>query len=215
MVKSTLIARVADGLPLAASMDDEDSHGLTEYTNQAKHLMKRLSKESEQKCSIDSHPFVFHYMIEFGVCYLCVCEKSYPKKLAFGFLEELQTEFHALYGHEMQRVARPYAFVKFDNFIQKTKKNYKDARTQRNLQKLNEDLGDVTRIMTKNIQEVLGRGEQLERMSNASQNLSSESKKYLKDSRHLNWQALYQKYGPPIIVLTIVILVFYIRVWWW
>jgi vesicle transport protein SEC22 len=52
-------------------------------------------------------------MIEFGVCYLCLAERSYPKKLAFQFLEELQREFHQLYGQEMQRVARPYAFVKF------------------------------------------------------------------------------------------------------
>ena len=102
-----------------------------------------------------------------------------------------------------------------DNFIQKTKKQYKDARTQRNLQKLNDDLGDVTRIMTKNIQEVLGRGEQLDRMATASENLSFQSKQYLKDSRQLNWQALYQKYGPPLIVLAIVSLVFYLRVYWW
>ncbi len=160
-------------------------------------------------------------MIEFGVVYLTLCERSYPKKLAFQYLEELQKEFHQSYGEEMQRVARPYAFVKFgtvvfmiDNFIQKTKKQYQDARAQRNLQRLNEDLGDVTRIMTKNIQEVLGRGEQLDRMQQASQSLSYESKKYMQDAKYLNWQALYQKYGPPVIVLTIVGLVFYVRVWW-
>lgn len=50
-----------------------------------------------------------------------------------------------------------------DTFIQKTKKQYKDTRTQKNLQKLNDDLNDVTRIMTKNIGEVLGRGEALDR----------------------------------------------------
>jgi hypothetical protein len=41
----------------------------------------------------------------------------------------------------MGTVARPYAFVKFDTFIQRTKKQYQDPRNQRNLQKLNEDLG--------------------------------------------------------------------------
>ena len=50
-----------------------------------------------------------------------------------------------------------------DTFIQKTKKQYKDTRTQKNLQKLNDDLNDVTRIMTKNIGEVLGRSESLVR----------------------------------------------------
>ena len=155
------------------------------------------------------------YTIEFGVCYLCLCDRSYPKKLAFAYLDELQKEFNGLYGNEVGTVARPYAFVKFDTFIQKTKKQYKDARTQRNLQVLNEDLRDVTSIMTRNIQDVLGRSEQLDRMTTASQSLKSQSEKYLKDTRHLNWQALYQKYGPPMIVVGIVSFVFYVRMWWW
>eukprot|EP00842_Homolaphlyctis_polyrhiza_P005246 jgi/Hompol1/5722/HPOL_002039-RA len=215
MVRSTLIARVADGLPLAASMDDEEAEDLTDYKNQAKQLFKSLTHNTEQRCSIDSPPFVFHYIIEFGVCYLCLCDRSYPKKLAYSYLEELQKEFQSLYGNEIGTVARPYAFVKFDSFIQKTKKLYKDARTQRNLHKLNEDLGQVTQIMTKNIQEVLGRGAVLDQMSTMSQNLKEESSKFRKDSRHLNLQALYQKYGPPAVVVSIVALVLYLRFFWW
>ncbi|OAJ40380.1 hypothetical protein BDEG_24124 [Batrachochytrium dendrobatidis JEL423] len=215
MVKSTLIARIADGLPLAASMDDEESENLADYKNQAKLLFKGLSHNAEQRCSVDSPPYVFHYLIEFGVCYLCLCDRSYPKKLAFQYLEELQKEFQSLYGNEIAAIGRPYAFVRFDSFIQKTKKLYKDARTQRNLHKLNEDLSDVTRIMTKNIQDVLGRGKVLDDMSAISQNLSAESKKYLKDTRHLNLQALYQKYGPPAIVVGVVTIVLYLRFFWW
>nr|KAJ3421149.1 SNAP receptor [Polyrhizophydium stewartii] len=196
-------------------MDDEETEDLTEYKQQAKTLFKGLSQNAEQRCSIESPPYVFHYLIEFGVCYLCLCDRSYPKKLAYQYLEELQKEFQSLYGGEIGTAARPYAFVKFDSFIQRTKKLYKDARTQRNLHKLNEDLSDVTRIMTKNIQDVLGRGKVLDDMSAISQNLSAESKKYLRDTRHLNWQALYQKYGPVLVVTGVVSLVLYLRFFWW
>ncbi|TPX33777.1 hypothetical protein SmJEL517_g03417 [Synchytrium microbalum] len=211
MVKSTIIARVADGLPLAASMDDEETDDLFEYKQQAKDIFKRLSTDSDTRCSIESGPYVFNYLIEVGVCYLTLCDRSYPKKLAFAYLEELQKEFQQLHGHEVASVGRPYALARFDNVIQKLKKQYKDVRAQRNLNKLNDDLQDVTRIMTKNIQDVLGRGEQLNRMSNLSQNLAQESKKYLKDSKNLNLQLLYQKYGPPIIVVLIVIAVMMLR----
>ena len=50
-----------------------------------------------------------------------------------------------------------------DTFIQKTKRLYLDTRTQRNLNKMNEELAEVQQIMTRNIQEVLGQGERLER----------------------------------------------------
>jgi len=50
-----------------------------------------------------------------------------------------------------------------DTFILKTKKLYSDSRTQRNLDKLNSELRDVHSIMTKNISELLERGDRLER----------------------------------------------------
>ncbi|TPX64522.1 hypothetical protein SpCBS45565_g05806 [Spizellomyces sp. 'palustris'] len=238
MIQSTFIARVADGLFLAA---DEESYDLTEYRNQAKLLLKRLSPQSDQRCSIETGNLVFHYLIEFGVCYLCLCERAYPRKLAFAYLEDIQQEFHEKYGDQVGTVARPYALMKFgglcldpcggsrfvpqrfreadiippDTYIQKVKKQYQDSRTQRNLNKLNEDLQDVTRIMTKNIQDVLGRGEALDRMSTVSKELSDRSKTYHMQAKQLNLQALYQKYGPPAIVLLIVTVVIYLRFWWW
>ncbi|KAJ3202146.1 Vesicle-trafficking protein S22b, partial [Clydaea vesicula] len=165
MVLSTQIVRVADGLPLAASMDDEEhSNGkeLAEPKNLLRQLYKKLNNSVDQRCSIDTGNFIFHYYIEYGVCFLAICDKQYPKKLAFQFLEELQKEFNEKYGSEVGSVARPYAFVKFDTFIQKTKKQYKDTRTTKNLNKLHEDLRDVTGIMTMNIRDALVRGETLD-----------------------------------------------------
>lgn len=58
-------------------------------------------------------PAPLSYIIELGVCYLTLCERAYPKKLAFAFLEELQKEFWNEYGREVGTAARPYAFIKF------------------------------------------------------------------------------------------------------
>eukprot|EP00126_Sphaerothecum_destruens_P004417 Sdes_comp18174_c0_seq3m7693 len=164
MIRLTIIARLIDGLPLAASMEDDvDDRGMAEYKSQGKMIFKKLTDSSPNRCSIESGAFIFHYFIEYGVCYLTLVDKSYPKKLAFSYLQELQKQFQIEYGNEVGTAARPYAFIKFDTFIQKTKKNYMDTRAQRNLAKLNDELQDVQRIMTQNIQDVLGRGEKLDR----------------------------------------------------
>jgi len=129
-----------------------------------------------------------------------MCDRSYPKKLAFQYLEDLKSEFEKVNGSQIETAARPYAFIKFgrfpiqmllyitcaiddkswnwffwviiglhatveDTFIQKTKKLYLDTRTQRNLAKLNDELYEVHQIMTRNVQEVLGVGEKLDRES--------------------------------------------------
>ena len=63
--------------------------------------------------SIESGNFTFYYLIDGDACYLTLTEKAYPKKLAFQYLEELQSEFSRLYGGQIEAVTRPYAFIKF------------------------------------------------------------------------------------------------------
>lgn len=106
--------------------------------------------------------FCFHYVVSSGVCILTLTERAYPKRLAFDYLDELRKEFFQIYGAQIAAATRPYEFIRFDTFIQKTKKVYNDSKTQRNLQKLNSELKDVHSIMTKNINEVISRGERLE-----------------------------------------------------
>ena len=48
-------------------------------------------------------------------------------------------------------------------YIKKNKKLYLDTRSQRNIAKLNDELYEVQQIMTRNVQEVLGVGEKLDR----------------------------------------------------
>ena len=52
-----------------------------------------------------------------------------------------------------------------DTFMSKTARLYRDTRTSSGLDRLNDDLQDVTRIMTKNMEELLWRGDSLDRES--------------------------------------------------
>jgi len=57
------------------------------------------------------------YIIEGRVCYLTMCDRSYPKKLAFQYLEDLKNEFERVNGAQIETAARPYAFIKFGKFL--------------------------------------------------------------------------------------------------
>ncbi|KAK9715412.1 hypothetical protein RND81_06G163200 [Saponaria officinalis] len=116
MVKVTMIARVTDGLPLAEGLDDgRDVQDVDYYKQQIKALFKNLSKgqNDPSRMSVESGPYVFHYIIEGHVCYLTMCDRAYPKKLAFQYLEDLKTEFERVNWNQIETAARPYAFIKF------------------------------------------------------------------------------------------------------
>ncbi|XP_022107934.1 vesicle-trafficking protein SEC22b-like [Acanthaster planci] len=214
MVLVTMIARLADGLPLAASMQEDEQSGRSfmEYQNQAKMLFKKLNQQSPTKCSIESGPMVFHYLIEVGVVYLVLCEKQYAKRLAFAYLEELQQEFYSQYSKKVSTVTRPYSFIEFDTYIQKLKKSYTDTRARRNISHINTELQDVQRIMVQNIDDVMQRGVALSDLDNKASNLSSLSKKYKQDAKYLNLRSRNAKIAAVITLL--VVFLIYLRYWW-
>lgn len=76
-----------------------------------------------------------------------MCDKLYSKRSAFNYLEDLAQEFHKNYGRKVNTVTRPYAFIEFDVYIQKAKKNLTDRR--RNINSINNQLQDVQRIMVR------------------------------------------------------------------
>ncbi|GIJ89983.1 vesicle-trafficking protein S22a [Aspergillus pseudoviridinutans] len=198
MVKSTQIARL-DGLMLAASVDDEQAEAeLSEIKSQAKMIFRRLSRNSAPQASIESNQYNLHYLIKDDICFLCICDRSYPRKLAFTYLEDLATEFTTTYSPSQYHspTLRPYAFVEFDTFIQRTKKIYQDSRASQNLDRLNDELRDVTKVMTKNIEDLLYRGDSLERMGELSGRLREDSKRYKKAAVRINWELLIKQYGP-------------------
>ncbi|KAI9879654.1 MAG: SNAP receptor [Pleopsidium flavum] len=187
------------GLMLAASVDDEQSEAeLAEIKSQSKMVFRRLNRNSEQQASIECGAYTLHYLIQDSICFLCICDKSYPRKLAFTYLSDLATEFTTTYASSqyLSPTLRPYAFVEFDTFIQRTKKTYQDSRASQNLDKLNDELRDVTKVMTKNIEDLLYRGDSLERMGEMSGRLREDSRKYRKAAVRINWELLLKQVRP-------------------
>lgn len=140
---------------------------------------------------------VYSYLVKDDVCFLCICDHSYPRKLAFTYLADIASEFTTSYSptQYLSPNMRPYAFVEFDTFIQRTKKLYQDSRASQNLDRLNDELKDVTKVMTKNIEDLIYRGDSLERMGELSGRLREDSRKYKKAAVRINWELLIKQVG--------------------
>lgn len=173
-------------------------------------MLLRKLHNSPNQLSIESGPYYFHYIIDRGVCYLCLCDKGFSKRLAFQYLEQLLVEFASQYGSRVETVSRPYSFIEFDTFIQKAKKSILDARGRRHLNQLGSELHDVQRIMVQNIEDVLQRGVAISELDNKASNLSLMSQKYKKDARYLNLSQTYAKVAAAGIIVFVVVLYFWI-----
>ncbi|XP_074157509.1 vesicle-trafficking protein SEC22a isoform X2 [Sminthopsis crassicaudata] len=129
MILSASVVRVRDGLPLSASTDYEQSMGVQECRKYFKSLSKKLGQLPD-RCTLKTGQYNINFISSLGVSYMMLCTENYPNVLAFSFLDELQKEFISTYNMMKTNTAvRPYCFIEFDNFIQRTKQRYNNPRS--------------------------------------------------------------------------------------
>ncbi|KAK3753287.1 hypothetical protein QZH41_015224 [Actinostola sp. cb2023] len=143
MVLFSMISRVSDGMPLSASTDLDMHFEIKESKRQAKVVAKKAN-QYPIKCWTSSGSHNIYFIKAVGVCFMAVCDAAYPTVLAYSFLDEIQREFMVVYqSQDVQRAKRPYSFIEFDSFIQKTKQRYNNTRsltTRINLSEMSEEL---------------------------------------------------------------------------
>jgi len=210
----TLIARVRDGLPLSTSIegDEQHDHNMVKYTNQAKMLFRKLHSSPPVDQTVESGPYYFHYVIRQGICCLCLCEKSFSRKSAFAFLEDVANEFNSQNGNRVDGVTRPYHFIEFDQYIQQAKRKYGD-RQRYAMSAVNNELQDVTRIMITNIEDVIHRGEALNILDDRAAQLKDMSTKYRDDAKQLNRRSAMFKIIVAVCVIGFFLLVGRFFIW--
>lgn len=221
----TFIARASDGLVLSETWDSGQSDSLAVYKQQAKKILTKL-KNAPVRCSVDggtaANPILFHYVIDSGICYLALAGKSFPKRLVFGYLEEVHRAFveelkrhygtgSVDYRSQIETVQKPYYFITFDRTVQKKRSEFRDPNSSSAIAKLNDGLAEVNSIVRKSLEEMVSRGDALEDVSSRALTLKDEAKKFAVNAKVLNVQALLRKYGILAFLGFVVLLIIYVK----
>ncbi|XP_026380123.1 25.3 kDa vesicle transport protein [Papaver somniferum] len=160
MVKLTVVGRAYDGLPVAhfPRVKNEEDMSMLFYKQQAEFILKEISRgallPSKMSINIDDL-YCFNYLIEKGICYITLCESSYPRNLAFHYLQDLLKEIEKLDTNFLHTLSKPYSFIKFDNVIANIRRRYLDTRTQANLSILNTNRRQDLDVMTEDISKII------------------------------------------------------------
>eukprot|EP00472_Partenskyella_glossopodia_P007773 CAMPEP_0197517260 /NCGR_PEP_ID=MMETSP1318-20131121/2248_1 /TAXON_ID=552666 /ORGANISM="Partenskyella glossopodia, Strain RCC365" /LENGTH=211 /DNA_ID=CAMNT_0043066677 /DNA_START=39 /DNA_END=671 /DNA_ORIENTATION=- len=192
---TTFLARADTGMLLVETMTTQSS-----WRSQAKQLLRSFSDsypDTPSRRSFDiGDGYLIHYIIEMSVVYMTIAEKSYPKGLAFQFLEDVHQRFTTDHGRAIPTYDRPYAAQQvFDMTLDKIRRQYFDPTSPENVKKMEQDIHAIHNIMVSNIQEVLKRGEKLEKMSTLSQDLMHESKRFERSAKYMNFQVWLRQMG--------------------
>jgi vesicle transport protein SEC22 len=192
--------------------------------------------------SIATGNYCFYYMSRDNLCFLTLCEESFPKRSAFLYLEEIADlilqEMIREYGNDVStanerkpslpgigtysncrlqwrnQVDQAARPFQFIHYDPIIQRKQREYREQRPQARsqLNEDLNEIHSIMRKNIDEILNRGEKLDQVSNISNDLRSKSKDFKWGTKKLTLQARLQQYGPMVVGATLFFIILYVKI---
>eukprot|EP01052_Picozoa_sp_SAG31_P012754 SAG31_NODE_752_length_12351_cov_14.467516_10_plen_224_part_00 len=205
MPKMTMIAKLdPKAPPLDLCSDSLNTPNLQAQAKEATKIFRQLAATGDSYGTVESDPYHFHYAIAQSCCFMTLADKSFPNQVAFAYLDELKKEFLGVYGNQIASTTRPYAFMKFEKFMKETKKTFTENKSQHSLDLLGAELKDVRRIMTRNIQDVLERGDKLQRSADESRRLVEDSAIYKKRAQDLN-KCLWLRQNAPCLFVSAIV----------
>ncbi|KAI9032972.1 Longin-like domain-containing protein [Hyaloraphidium curvatum] len=149
LIHFTVFSRLPDGLPLVATMDTSEDADVERLKKAVKNVPRRAAAGGDGRlppwASVSAGDFAVHYASLPGegahpaALFLAVCDRSYPRLLAFSYLQELAKAFRSeVGGEEVAAAVRPYAFIRFESAIQATRRRYLNTRSLRTADNLAE-----------------------------------------------------------------------------
>ncbi|PWN44766.1 snare-like protein [Ceraceosorus guamensis] len=173
-----VLALVASGSDVLTESHD---HAHERFLTAADTILARIPASSEsngggaQRLTYTYESWLFHYLSQDGLTFLCCADHESGRRLPFALLSEVQKEFLATFDAPLLDSPAPSDFNPFDSKLTQLLKRFNDAPDSDPVKAAQAELAGVKDIMTKNIEQILNRGETLEFLMNRTDNAAQHS----------------------------------------
>ena len=139
--------------------------------------------------SQDRH--LFHVLTTSGLCFLCMADEAFGRRVPFAFLEEVKSRFMAAYGGA-SATALAYAYnTEFSRVLHQQMEYFSSSNSGGDpLSQAKTDLADVRALAVQNIDAVLDRGEKIELLVDKTEVLAGDAFRFKKQAsrvKHAQW----------------------------
>jgi len=153
--------------------------------------------------------YIFHYITESGICYLCMSDDKKKHRLPYAFLQELKQTFLGQYP--LTDIQRAIAFCyneEFSSTICTLMDKYNHPHIMIDtIDVLKGQIQDVQQDMIQNIENLLERGEKIELLVDKTERLNQQAFKFESSGRTLRRQMYWRSVRRKVIGSTIGIVI--------
>ncbi|XP_061454807.1 vesicle-associated membrane protein 7 isoform X2 [Rhineura floridana] len=165
-------------------------------------ILAKIPSENN-KLTYSHGNYLFHYICQDRIIYLCITDDDFERSRAFTFLNEIKKRFQTTYGSRAQ-TALPYAMnSEFSSVLAAQLKFHSENKGPDQVVETQAQVDELKGIMVRNIDLVAQRGEKLELLIDKTENLVDSSVTFKTTSRNLA-RAMCMKNLKLTIIIAIV-----------
>lgn len=181
------------------------------FSEVTEQIIGKISPE-QPKLTYSHGSYLFHYIYEDEIIYLCITEDDFDRSRAFAFLNEVKRRFKIAYGTRAL-TALPYAMnSEFSRVLATQMKHFSESRDVDKMSRVQGEIEELTEIMVQNIDSVANRGEKLELLVDKTANLTSASVTFRTTSKNLARSMCIKNVKITVIIILVMVVILYIIV---
>lgn len=180
----------------------------TEVTDQ---ILAKIAPENG-KLTYSHGNYLFHYISEDRIIYLCITDDDFERARAFLYLNDIKQRFQAQFGTRAQ-TALPYSMNSdFSRIMANQMKHFSESRDVDVVSRVQGEIDELKNIMVRNIDNIAARGERIELLIHKTDNLSSQSVQFRKTSRNLARSLFWKNVKLMATIVIVLVVIIYIIV---
>eukprot|EP01036_Dinobryon_divergens_P026988 gene26988-35693_t len=148
--------------------------------------------------------YVFHYIVDQGIIFLCMSDENTKRRLAFSFLDDIKGLWRERFSATEQTAI---AFSMNESFspVLKARIVYFNSNPSADtIGRVQSQIDTVKDVMIENIDRVLERGEKIELLVDKTDRLNQQAFKFEKSSRTLKHSMYYRRLRNIIVAVLLV-----------
>ncbi|KAG0238283.1 hypothetical protein BGX31_003314 [Mortierella sp. GBA43] len=152
--------------------------------------------------------YLFHYISEDGITYLCMADNALGRRIPFAYLTDIKERFLEQYAQELEleSTVLPYGMNEFSKVMAKQMEYFSTDPNADTIKHVKGEIEQVKDVMVQNIERVIERGERLELLVDKTDNLNQQAFVFKRRSVALK-QNMWWKNIKLTIILILVLLV--------
>ncbi|KAJ2006364.1 hypothetical protein GGI04_001174 [Coemansia thaxteri] len=156
--------------------------------------------------------YLFHYISEGGIVYLCMADDKFGRRVPFAFLHDMMERFMAAFTHaEIENAITAYSLNSFARSIAR-QMDYYSRHPQDPIRQVHGEIAQVKDVMVQNIERVLERGDRIDILVDKTNSLNNAAFAFRKRSTALKRQYWWRNQKLMLTVAFAVLVFIYLLI---